>query len=63
MPGSIGNFLKQNDQLGSVVTLNHKGSGGFGTILGGTLSLLLSLFVAAFLSIQGFAWATSPSFS
>ena len=48
MPSLIGGFLKGQDQLGSGISLNYRGDSGYGTILGGTLSLILSLFVAAF---------------
>ena len=49
MPNKIFNFLRGQDQLGSGVSLNYKGSSGFGTILGGALSLFTSLFFLAFI--------------
>jgi len=48
--------------MGSGISLNYRGDSGFGTILGGCLSLTLSLFVAAFMSLQGISWAFSPAF-
>jgi len=49
-------FLKGQDQLGAGVSLNFKGSSQFGTILGGCLSLLTSIFFAFFVIIQVYAW-------
>ena len=49
--------------MGSGVSLNYKGSSGFGTILGGCLSVIVTLFFTIFVSIQIFAWLFKPSFS
>ena len=51
MPSAVGNFLKNQDQLGSGISLNYRGESGFGTILGGCLSLSLSLFIASFMML------------
>ena len=63
MPGAFINFFKDQDQLGSSISLNYRGSSGFGTILGGCLSLALSIFVAGFMGLQCFAWAFQSSYS
>ena len=47
---------------GSKVTLHHKGKTGFGTILGGTLSFALTVFIGLFLFCQAFGWATDPQY-
>ena len=60
MPSVVGNFLRDQDQLGSKVNFNYKGKAGFGTMLGGALSFLLSLFVVLFLSSQTFRLVTDP---
>ena len=57
MPNVLVSFFKGQDQLGSTINLNYRGGPGFGTILGGCLSLLLSTFVAGFIGLQCFAWA------
>ena len=63
MANSIANFFKGQDQLGSAVSINHKGSSGYGTILGGILSLFFSVFLAIFVAIQIFAWLFQPSYN
>jgi len=63
MPNPISNFLKGQDQLGSGVSFNYRGSSGFGTILGGTLSLITTLFFSTFIFLQLYAWMFQPSFS
>ena len=45
------------------MSLNYKGSSGFGTILGGCLSLMVTLFFTLFVGIQLFAWVFKPSFN
>ena len=57
MPNALSGFLKGQDQLGSTINLNYRGSSGFGTICGGCLSLALSIFVAGFIGLQVYAWA------
>ena len=57
------NFLKGQDQMGSGISLNYRGDSGYGTILGGCLSLSLSLFIAAFSLMQAFAWAFEPDYN
>ena len=63
MPSGIGNFIKGQDQLGSGISLNYRGESTYGTILGGCLSLLLSLFIAAFMIFQAIAWAFVPDYN
>ena len=48
MPNAIAGFFKQNDQLSSGVSFNYRGEEGFGTILGGACSLLISISFFAF---------------
>ena len=45
------------------ISLNYRGDSGFGTILGGCLSLSLSLFIFTFMTLQGIAWAFTPRFN
>ena len=63
MPNSVANFFKGQDQLGSGVSVNHKGSSGYGTILGGIFSLFFSVFIAIFFASQIFAWFFHPSYN
>ena len=44
-------FLKDNDQMGSQVQFNFRGGAGFGTIIGGILSLLISFFFSIFILV------------
>ena len=41
------NFCRNQDQLGSGVSLNYKGKGQYGTILGGCLSFCTTIFFTA----------------
>ena len=42
--------------------MNYRGNSGFGTILGGTLSLITSIFFIAFISVQMYAWIFTPDY-
>lgn len=59
---SIVNFFRQQDQLGSSVTLHYKQQREFGTVLGGCCSVLVNLFFALFICSQLYAWILKPSF-
>ena len=48
--------------MGSGVSLNYRGTPQFGTILGGCLSLLVSIFFALFVGLTLFAWAFRPDY-
>ena len=63
MPNKCTSFFKNNDQLGSGVSLNYRGDSGFGTILGGTLSLIATLFFTMFIGIQLYSWMFQPSYN
>ena len=39
-------FLKASDQFGSAISLSHRGNVTYGTILGGCISLLVTIFFA-----------------
>ena len=55
-------FLKNRDQLGSGVSLNYRGTPQFGTLLGGCISLLVSIFFALFVIISLYGWAFEPEY-
>jgi len=57
MSSACAGFFKRQDQLGSTVNLHHKGESGFGTILGGCLSMLATLFFTLFIFVQLYGWA------
>ena len=59
----LSNYFKDQDQLGSSVSINFKGKSGFGTMLGGIISLIVTLFVALFVIVQLYAWLFSPSYN
>ena len=63
MPNKCISFFKNNDKLGSGVSLNYRGDSGFGTILGGILSLIGTLFFTMFIGIQLYTWMFKPSYS
>jgi len=56
-------FFKNNDQLGSGVSLNYRGESGFGTILGGLLSLIVTVFFTMFIGLQMYSWTFTPSYN
>ena len=62
MTNCCNTFFKENDQLGSGININYRGSSGFGTIPGGVLSLLATLFFTFFMGIQLYSWAFQPSY-
>ena len=57
------NFFRRQDKLGSGVKINYKGNAGYGTILGGIFSLLVSLFFTVFISAQVYGWLFEPSYN
>ena len=60
---AVSNFVKEQDQLGQGVSLNYRGSTGFGTILGGCCSMFYSIVFAVFIVIQLYAWMFEPYYS
>ena len=48
--------------MGSGVSLNYQGTPQFGTILGGCLSLFVSIFFALFVCLTIYAWAFEPEY-
>ena len=56
-------FMKGQDQLGSSININYKGSDSFGTVLGGCLSLFMTLFFTFFIFTQLWSWNFAPSYS
>ena len=56
-------FFKNQDQVGSGVNLNYRGTPKYGTILGGCLSLSASIFLAIFLGFTIFDWAYYPNYT
>lgn len=56
MPNCLQDFLKGQDQFGSGVSLNYRGGSGYGTITGGILSCITSLFFLAFIGVQLYTW-------
>ena len=63
MPNAIFNFLKDQDQLGAGVSLNYRSNASFGTILGGVLSVITTLFFTAFTGLCIYTWAFLPQFN
>ena len=61
MSAPISGFFKGLDHIGSGVTLNYKGRSGFGTILGGCLTILTWLFFLTFTSFQLYFWVADPN--
>ena len=53
-------FFKNLDSVGSRVSLNYRGTPDYGTIIGGCLSLTVSIFLVLFLIITVYDWASSP---
>ena len=49
--------------MGLGVSLNYQGSAGFGTVLGGCCSLLVSMFIGVFTTIQLYGWLFAPSYN
>ena len=49
--------------MGSGISLNYRGDSSYGTILGGCLSLILSLITVIFFSAQIIAWVIEAQFS
>ena len=49
MPSLITDFFKAKDDMGSGISLNYRGEATYGTILGGCLSMALTLYIAAFI--------------
>jgi len=45
------------------VSLNYRGEAGFGTILGGILSLVATVFFTMFIGMQMYSWMFQPSFN
>ena len=56
-------FLQEQDQFGQSVEFSYKKKTGYGTVLGGTCSLMLTIFFALFMGIQFFAWLFKPDFN
>ena len=56
-------FCKNQDQVGSEVKLNYRGTQKFGTILGGCLSLIVFLSLAAFLLYTIIDWHKRPDYN
>ena len=56
-------FFKRNDKLSSGVTLNHRGRAGFGTMLGGCLSMLTWLIFLVFTGLQLYLWWFKPDYA
>ena len=56
-------FLRDQDLLGSSVSLHYKGSEGYGTCLGGFFSLLGTIFFTLFTFMQLYAWIFVPSYN
>ena len=63
MPNACAGFLKRQDQLGSGVSLNYRGTSAYGTIYGGVCSLIATLFFTFFTTIQLYAWIFKPQYS
>mmetsp|Transcript_32533 Transcript_32533/g.40315 ORF Transcript_32533/g.40315 Transcript_32533/m.40315 type:complete len:145 (+) Transcript_32533:3-437(+) len=63
MPNRCTKFLRGQDALGSNVMLNYKGEGGYGTILGGCMSIIVNTFSFFFIIMQLYAWFFKPSFN
>ena len=63
MPKRCNSFFKNNDQLGSGVSLNYRGESGFGTILGGLLSLIVTVFFTMFIGLQIYSWMFKASYN
>ena len=61
--GKLVNFFRNQDQLGSSVSLNYKGSAQYGTIVGGCLSLCTTIFFVAFIGIQMYTWLFKPNYN
>ena len=61
--GKFINLLRGQDQLGSGVSLNYKGSSQFGTITGGCLSVCTTIFFAIFIVVQLYSWLFQPSYN
>ena len=63
MPNACAGFLKRQDQLGSGVSLNYRGTSAYGTIYGGVCSLIATSFITLFTVIQLYSWIFHPSYS
>ena len=63
MAGGCIKFLQGQDQLGQNVEFSYKKNAGYGTVLGGCCSLILTIFFAIFIGIQFYAWMFKPSYS
>ena len=63
MPNKCQKFLSSKDELGSGVHLHHKGSDGYGTAVGGCMSLLVNTFSAIFIIGQFYGFFFQPSYS
>ena len=61
--GKFINLLRGQDQLGSGVSLNYKGSSQFGTITSGCLSVCTTIFFAIFIVVQLYSWLFQPSYN
>ena len=61
--GKLVKILRGQDQLGSGVSLNYKGSSQYGTITGGCLSLCTTIFFTLFIAVQLYACFFAPSYN
>ena len=48
--------------MGAKVSLNYRGTPEYGTIIGGCLSLSVSIFLAVFLILTVYDWAINPKY-
>ena len=62
MSSAIHKFLKGQDQLGSTVNLKYRNQPSYGTLLGGCISLLTTLFFFTLICLQLYAWLFQPSY-
>ena len=56
-------FLRGQDELGSSVYLHYKGMSGYGTALGGCMSLIVNTFAMIFILGQFYGFLFRPSYN
>ena len=63
MGANLTAFCKSQDQLGSEVKMNYRGTPKFGTILGGCLSLTVYIFLAIYVGYTIYDWYKHPIYT
>ena len=62
MTSGLIRFLRGQDQFGQSVQFTYKRQEGYGTVLGGACSFLLTLFFTFFIGVQIYGWLFHPEY-